>query len=139
MSRYSTAARQPPKPPRQPAAIWRGIGCVLMIVVPVVAWILASATIDNGLELGWPMPYQLTGYAVMPQALWGIQGAAPILTFLEQQPHLYASLLLCVVYIILVGALISVIYSILYRFIGPPRYGPLDAPPPRVSLRKYKR
>ena len=110
-----------------------------MILVPVFAWILASATIDRALQLGWPVPYQLTGNAVMPTALWGIQGMAPILSFIEEQPHLYASLLLCIVYIILGGALISVIYSFVYRFVGPPRYGPLDAPPPRVSLRKYKR
>jgi hypothetical protein len=139
VSRYSTAARQPARPPREVPAIWRGIGCLLMILVPVIAWILASGTIDRGLELGWPMPYQLTGHAVVPRALWGIQGIGPALSFIEQQPHLYASVLLCIVYVILGGALITVIYSVLYRFVGPPRYGPLDAPPPRFSTRKYKR
>jgi hypothetical protein len=120
-------------------AIWRGIGCLLMLLVPTIAWMLAYATIEHGLQQGWPIPYQLTGSAVMPQALWGIQGMAPILSFIEAQPHLYASLVLCVVYTILGGALISAIYSIVYRFVGPPPYGPLDAPPPRVSIRKYKR
>jgi hypothetical protein len=139
VSRYSTAARPPPRPPRQLPSIWRGIGCLLMILVPVIAWMLASATIEQGLQLGWPMPYQLMGYAVMPRALWGIQGMAPVLSFLEAQPHLYADLLLCLAYTILGGALISVIYSFVYRIVGPPRYGPLDAPPPRVSIRKYKR
>jgi len=110
-----------------------------MILVPVIAWFLAFATIEVGLQLGWPIPYQLTGRAVMPQALWGIQGMAPILGFIEQQPHLYATIVLCIVYVILGGGLFSVIYSFVYRFLGPPRYGPVDAPPPRVSIRKYKR
>jgi len=33
----------------------------------------------------------------------------------------------------------SVLYAFVYRLVGPPRYGPLDVPPPNVKLKKYKR
>jgi hypothetical protein len=34
----------------------------------------------------------------------------------------------------------SFVYALVYRFVGPPAYGPMDAPPPRgVRLKRYKR
>jgi hypothetical protein len=33
----------------------------------------------------------------------------------------------------------SVIYGYIYTIFGPPRYGPTDAPPPRVKAKPYKR
>jgi hypothetical protein len=33
----------------------------------------------------------------------------------------------------------SVIYGYIYQIFGPPRYGPTDAPPPKVKAKPYKR
>ena len=40
---------------------------------------------------------------------------------------------------LLIGGVISVIYALMYRFIGPSRYGPTDAPPPKIKTKRYTR
>jgi hypothetical protein len=131
--RRSTAATQ------QTHVVWRGIGCVLMMVIPLISWVLAAITVRIALAQAWPMPYQLLGNPVMPRLLWRAPGLVPLLAFIERQQNLYAVLLVTVAYIVIVSGLMTVLYAIIYRFTGPPRYGPLDAPPPKVSVERYKR
>ncbi len=119
--------------------VWRGIGCLLMLIVPIISYILASLTVTAALAAGWPLPYQLVGNPVMPKALWSVQALAPTLGFIESQTNLYATLLVTVLFSVFLSAVLSFAYSILYRIVGPSRYGPLDAPPPRVSVKTYKR
>ena len=123
----------------QTHVIWRGIGCLLMLIIPVMAYILASLTVSMALTLGWPLPYQLVGMPVMPASLWKYQDLAPILGFIQTQTNLYAILLVTLLYVVLMSSVLSLGYAILYRIIGPSRYGPLDAPPPRVKARSYRR
>ena len=42
---------------------------------------------------------------------------------------LYADLAVTVILIVIGFALLTVVYAIIYRIIGIPRYGPLDSPP----------
>ena len=123
----------------QTHAIWRGIGCLLMLIVPVMSFILATITVSTGLELNWPMPYQLLGNPVMPAYLWNIQSINPVLGFIQTQTNLYAILVVTVLYIILLSGVLTVAYAIVYRIVGPSPYGPLDAPPAKVRVRSYKR
>jgi hypothetical protein len=44
-----------------------------------------------------------------------------------------------VLYIVIFGGIISVIWALIYRVVGPPRYGPLDAPTPDIKVKTYKR
>jgi hypothetical protein len=140
MTKYTVAARRPPMNEKQPThAIWRGIGCLLMVIVPLVSWLFAVVTVQIAVSQNWPLPYQLMGYPAMPLVLWSAPGLAPVLAFIERQSNLYAVLALTVAYVVVASALISLVYSIIYRFVGPARYGPLDAPPPRVTVGRYKR
>ncbi len=123
----------------QTHAIWRGIGCLLVLIVPVMSYIMASVTVSIGLEQNWPMPYQLLGNPVIPPALWNVGSITPILGFIQSQTNLYAILLMTVVYIIVLSAVLTFGYAVVYRFVGPSRYGPLDAPPPKVRVRGYRR
>jgi hypothetical protein len=111
----------------------------MMLVVPLASWLLASASIQMAANRHWPIPFQLAGYPVMPAALWQVRDLGPVLAYIEGQQNLYAIVALCIIYIIAIGGLISAAYSITYRIVGPPRYGPLDAPPPRVRVERYKR
>ncbi len=119
--------------------VWRGIGCLLILFVPVLSYILAAATVQLTVDQNWPMPYQLMGYPVIPVLLWKDIGIVPLLSFIQSQNNLYAILALTLVYIVFFSALYSFGYAFLYRFIGPSRYGPLDAPPPKVKVRRYTR
>ena len=120
-------------------AVWRGIGCLLMIIMPIISFVLAGLTVTMALTLGWPVPYQLVGMPVMPTPLWSYPALVPVLGFIQEQTNLYAILLVTVLYIVFLSAVLSLGYAILYRMVGPSRYGPLDAPPPRVQTRSYKR
>ena len=138
MSRYSVMRRETRK--KEPThAVWRGIGCLLMLLVPLMSWILAAGTLQAALKAGWPLPYQLLGYPVLPAQLWGIQALWPVLSLISRQQHLYMQLVFTVVFIIFIAAVLSFIYALIYRFVGPPQYGPLDAPQPQIKVGRFKR
>ena len=140
MTRYSAASRRPStKRTDQTPAIWRGIGCILLLIVPLTAWVLAIGTVQLALRNGWPLPQQFLGYAELPEWLWDIPALWTILGYVSRQPHLYMTIVFTILYTIAISGLLSVVYSIIYRFVGPPRYGPLDLPQPQVKVGRYKR
>jgi hypothetical protein len=141
MTKYSTAQQRrrvtDSEKPLHP--IWRGIGCLLIIIIPVLSYILAFATVQLAIAQNWPMPYQIMGYPVMPVLLWKDVGITPLLSFIQSQNNLYAVLAFSLFYIIFFSTLVSFGYALIYRFAGPSRYGPLDAPPPKVKVKRYTR
>jgi hypothetical protein len=44
-----------------------------------------------------------------------------------------------ILYTIAISGLLSVVYAVVFRIVGPPRYGPLDLPQPHVKVGRYKR
>jgi len=139
MGKYSQSnLRQPKTRVEHPHPIWRGIGCILMIVVPIISFGLADLTIQSSWAQQY-IPYQLLGNPVLPSALFSVGFLNPALVFIQNQENLYGLLLLLIFYIIVIGALVSVGNAFLYRAIAPPRYGPQDAPPPKIKVRRYKR
>ena len=140
MTKYTVASqRRVRREEKQISPVWRGIGCIMIVVVPLLSYALAAWTVGFAASKNWPMPYQLMGFPVMPALLFKSDALIPILTFIQAQQDLYAKLLIAVIYVVLFGALLSLIWSMAYKVIGPPRYGPLDAPPSRVAPKRYKR
>ncbi len=140
MTKYTVASqRRAVRQQNTTPAVWRGIGCILILFVPFISFILAAATVQLGVDQQWPLPYQLMGYPVMPALLWKVPGFVPVLAFIQAQRNLYAVLTVTIVYIVALGALISLMYSLVYRLVGPSRYGPLDVPPPNIKVKRYKR
>ena len=138
MGRYSpTTIRSKPKIER-PHPVWRGIGCILMIVVPIISFGIAELTVQSTWAQKY-VPYQLLGYPVMPAILWKPGFLNPILGFIQSLPNFYGVLVLFLLYLIVIGAFVSVGYAYIYKTLGPPRYGPQDAPPPKIKARRYKR
>ena len=116
----------------------RGIGCLLMIIVPVFSYAAGDALAEQGfgsqiIPAGW------YGYMSIPSFLANFAGLNVIAGFLANIRHLPATLTLAVVVIILVGGLLSVIFGWMYSLFAPSRYGLMDVPPPRVKTKKYKR
>jgi hypothetical protein len=104
-----------------------------------MAWVLALGTVQLALRSGWPLPGQFLGYAELPEWLWDIPALWGALGLVSRQPHLYMTIVFAILYTIGISGLLSVVYSVLYRFVGPPRYGPLDVPQPQVKVGRYKR
>jgi hypothetical protein len=139
MGKYSPVNYVPPKPRNPlPNPLWRGIGCILMVVIPLISFTLAELTVQNDLASQY-IPYQFLGYPNLPPVLWVGGYANSILYFLQNQNNLYAALIFTVIYIIALGGLISAVSAYFYQASRSSRYGPLDVPPPGGKVKRYKR
>jgi len=103
--------------------VWRGIGCLMMVIIPIMAWAAATLLVQENAKRGWlPMPAQLVQTVNLP-----LIGAAPFF---------FANLLTAVILALIGFGLFTIIYSMIFSALGPPRYGPLDAPPDHRRPRK---
>jgi len=138
MGKHST--RKQEAPPRQDPSqtlAWRSIGCVLMLAIPAISIAGALVTIDS--YAVYYIPRQLMGYPVLPDYLFATDGLTTIFTPIAHTKNLYAISVISVAYAIVLGGLISLLYAVIYRIANPRRYGPFDAPPPKIKAKKYRR
>ncbi|HLA97320.1 MAG TPA: hypothetical protein VJL34_02615 [Anaerolineales bacterium] len=119
--KYSSQSRQAEKP-WDIHPIWRGIGCLMMLLVPVMSYAGAVLLVEANQEKGW---------IVMPRELMA-KISVPVIGPVE---HLWGNLLFALALSLIGFALLTALYALVYQFIGPPRYGPLDAPPERRRAR----
>ena len=99
--------------------IWRGIGCILLCLIPILAYAASTVIVQADLANGWyPIPYELSQTIFIPVIEIRVE-------------YLYATLLLSFVLMIIGYGLVMAFYALIYRMIGPPKYGPLDSPPIR--------
>jgi hypothetical protein len=141
MGKYSSYSR--PKPKTRVVTVhpvMRGIGCVMMVVVPILAYGAAVLLVNYGGTHGWPIPPNWFGPPAIHPLLWNLQGLTPILALIQAQNNLEANLIFAIALTIVIGGIMSLIYGYMYTLFGPPRYGPQDAPPIRgVKVKRYKR
>jgi hypothetical protein len=116
----------------------RGIGCILMILVPVLSYGIALLLVQRGIG-AQIIPPAWYGYMTFPAYLSRLSGINLIINFLSGIRGLPAILTLTVVTMVVMGGIISVIFGYIYEVFGPPKYGPTDAPPPRIKVKRYKR
>lgn len=98
--------------------VWRGIGCFLILLIPVLAYAGATLLVEANLEQGW-VPFSEALVQTVNVPVFG-----PV-------DHLYANLLAAAFLALFGYALLVVVYSLVFRVVGygPPKPGPLDAPP----------
>jgi len=119
--------------------IWRGIGCLMIIILPVMSIASANETVNYGIDNGWPIPYEMLQPVRLPDIFYSTGGLRTIFNPLSAIPHFYAVSALSVLYLIFASGLISVIYAAVYRMVGPSKYGPTDAPPTKFKATKKSR
>jgi len=110
----------------------------MMVIVPVFSYALADLLVENNMSR-LPVPPSWLGNISFHPLLWRLSGLAPALNFLSGIRHLPANLFFAVVIAIAIGGVMGVLYAIIYRIFGPPKYGPTDAPPPNRRAKPYKR
>jgi quinol-cytochrome oxidoreductase complex cytochrome b subunit len=137
MGKYSKYQKQPKelKPAMHP--IWKGIGCLMAIFLPALSYIGALELVKTGLNNGWPIPANLLGFVQFPEWVWKVSLLAGLLRPITSFRNFYVVIIFTLVILILLSGILSLFYSILYRFIGPPRLSPLDAPP--IKGRKVRK
>jgi len=140
MGKYSTSNRLAPPPrTREVHPVMRGIGCIMIVLVPILAYGISVLLVNYGAKNGWPIPPGWYGNPTFPALLWRLTGLTPVLTFLQAQTNLTANIVFTIAISVVVFGIMSVVYGYIYTVFGPPRYGPQDAPPFRVKVKRYKR
>lgn len=110
-TRFDTTGRSQ-KRPWGIHPVWQGIGCLMMVLIPVMSYAGAVLLVDANLQNRW---------VPVPQEFIGPPG----------YPLLYMQLGVTVLVSMFGFLFFVMVYSIMYRMMGPPKYGPTDAPPVR--------
>lgn len=140
MGKYTSHARQAPKPRNVGVhPVMRGIGCIMIILVPILAYGTSVLLIDYGIQHGWPIPPNWLQPITIPPLLFNLRGLEPVWNFLLVQDNLIAKVVFTIAITVVIGGIMSIIYGYIYTIFGPPQYGPQDAPPIRVKVKRYKR
>ncbi len=141
MGKYSSNVARPPSKPRNRGVhpVMRGIGCVMMVIVPFISYGSAVLLVNYAARAGWPIPVTWYGPPQIHPLLLRLSGLTPVWNFLRSQNNLTANLVFAFVIAVVIFGLMSVIYGYIYAMFGPSQYGPNDVPPPRVKTRKYTR
>jgi hypothetical protein len=101
----------PPKAKNLPVhPVWRGIGCLIIVFIPLIMYLVASLLIENRSNLPW---------LIIPQDL-------VIPTFKDQ--FLLVKILFSALGSLVIAALIAFVTFLLNRILGPSKYGPVDIP-----------
>lgn len=137
MAKYEKYRRSPP-PRRKMSPIWRGIGCLLMIIVPALSYLIGYAFLQAAKNRGL-IPASLLGYPKFPDWVYGTRVLNTAAGFISNLKDPLAMLIFFFATLFLLSGLISLIYSAIYQTIGPPRYTELDALPSKHKTKEYKR
>jgi hypothetical protein len=140
MGKYGSRMVKKPSMPKRNTVnpYMRGIGCLLMLIVPVFAYGVGDLLAGQG--FGYPViPRAWYGPMQFPPFISAFAGLSWVAARLSSIPHLPATLAIAFVVLIIVGGILSVIFGWTYSLLAPPKYGPQDVPLPRIRTKKYKR
>jgi hypothetical protein len=130
MGKYQTYAPEKREPKWKVHPIWRGIGCLLIVIIPLMSYAAAITVRAGNEQAGWiAVPPELDQYPNLNRIERYAPALQPVFSWIEGIYIL--DVVLTVVFILLGFGLLTVAYSLIYALAGPPRYGPLDAPPVR--------
>lgn len=140
MTKYtSVQKKETPRKTRQVHPIWRWIGCAFMILIPGVSYALGVWTVKYGFDHGWVIPYQLLGNPTLPDFVYKSRFLATLLSPYTTWTNFYAHAVVALLYMIVLGGILSFVNALVYQLVGPPRWGPQDVPPPKIKTKGYKR
>jgi hypothetical protein len=128
MTKYRSFERKPIERPHEIHPIWRGIGCIIMILIPIMAFLGTTLLIQQGIKEQWPMPADLMGHPKLPDWMYMLAVTRQFAEPVASVDNLYALIAGTVLISILAFGVLAVIYSWSYKAVGPRRYTPLDAP-----------
>ena len=118
--------------------IWRGVGCILAVVAPLVSFGLTILAIPPLLSTGL-VPLELLNPIRFPDWVFNVPVLTDIAAFLGGINYLGLGIITFIVILILLTGIFSLIYVSIIQVIGPPRYSEIDAPPTRHKTKRYTR
>ncbi|BCY18851.1 MAG: hypothetical protein GYA12_13805 [Chloroflexi bacterium] len=111
MGKYESYNAHKPKPKkREIHPIWRGVGFILIILIPALSYVGSLLFLEENSKNGWfPIPRDLISPYV--------------------EPMFYIKIILTIVFMFIFYAIFLFITALITRVIAPPRYGVYDVPP----------
>jgi hypothetical protein len=137
MAKYLKYQRKP-RVKKRIHPIWRGIGCIAMIFIPLLAFWMRSVIVPLIVASG-KIPYQLLGPVHFPKWLVKIRIFYGITRSISSIDNLWLNIITFFVMLLILIGVPSLVAAIAYTLFGPPRYTDVDAPPSKRSRRVYKR
>lgn len=142
-SKHNSFEARNSKPAPQIHPIWRGIGFLMILLTPILAWAAAEVSTEalkpsTDVNLR-ALFYGLRGGFSLPAWLPYLPYLTPVLRFIANYPDIKAKIVFFLVALLLFSGVLSFLYAIIYRLIGPPRYGPQDVAAPRARVKRYTR
>ena len=127
MSRYKYAnARQPEKEKVKIHPIWRGIGFLMIVIIPIISYAATEVLIAQNMKSNWfPLPYDLM--------------AQPGQLFYNGDPMVYFKIIITIAFMLLFYGLFTLVTFAMNSIFGGTRYGPYDVPPITAKVRKKAR
>ena len=141
MGKHTSYQRQQARIQRNHVSpVMRGIGCIMIVLIPILAYGSSVYLVNYGVRSGWPIPLASLGAPHIYPLLWKLGGLTIILNYIQAQNNLVANLFFTVTITIVIFGIMAIIYGAIYRIFGPSQYGPTDVPPIRgVKVKRYKR
>jgi hypothetical protein len=99
----------------------------MIILIPIMAYAGAYLLVEENARSMW-----------IQESFWAPALMEPVTipTTSITIPHLFGTLLLTVLLALVGYGFVMIFYSLVYSALGPPRLGPLDAPPERARFKK---
>ncbi len=139
MGRLDIRQAEQRKGPTGPHPIWNGLGCLMLVVVPAISIALSVVVLQVIQANKWPFPYQLLGRPSFPDFLYSTKGLSQLFGAISSIQNLYAYIAISLIIMVILGGILSFVYALIYRFVGPSKYGPTDAPPVKLKVTKKQR
>lgn len=139
MGKYNKYERKAPQARYRIDPVWTGIGCLMIIIVPVMSWAGAEEFIKLARAQNWAFINGLGGYVRLPDVLYGLPVISIGANFISSVPDFMAVAVFFTVILLVLFGILSMVYAMIYRLIGPPRYTSMDAPATRAKVKKYTR
>jgi len=118
--------REPEREIKDPVhPIWRGIGCLLILIIPIIAFATSIILVNAGIpQQFFPLTRDLANMVYVP-------------VFNETIP-LYYVLIITALLTLLSYIGLTVVYSFVFRMGSGSRYGPYDSPPIKRKVKKSR-
>jgi hypothetical protein len=124
------------KPEANP--LWRGVGCISMVALPLITFELTVLSIPPLLATGL-IPLQLLEQVNFPAWVFRTPGLNDLAIFIRDINNLWLGVIVFFIILLLLTGISSLIYVSVLQVIGPPRYSEIDAPPTGYKAKVYKR
>jgi hypothetical protein len=121
MGKYEAyQSRRKPMPKREIHPIWRGIGFVMIILIPFMSYIGTLIILEENAKRGW---FGIPADLISPYV----------------EPLLYVKIMLTVTLLFIFYSIFLFITALMNRILAPPRYTVYDAPPQAFRGKKKSR